>query len=402
MFLQYSTKRSSFFSQFIENVKQDMAKNKEMKESLKKFRAEAEKLEQSEALKSARQKFHNVESEASKSTEVFREKLGTIKSKVHEAMEEAGKTEFAKKASQITEELGKSAKGVGETLSETTQKLGTTGAFKTISQATEAVKKEMDNQGIQGRVYQGLQKLRKRNETADVADTKSYEPNVDATGVELHKDSKFAQSWQNFKDNNAYVNKVLDWKIKYDESENPVIRASRVLTDKVSDIMGNLFQKTELSETLTEICKIDPNFEQKQFLKDCENDIIPNILEAMVRGDLEILKDWCFESTYSILATPLTQAKKLGYYLDSKILDIENVDLAMGKVMEQGPVLIITFQTQQIMCVRDSKHTVVEGHPEKVMRVNYVWVLCRDPQELNPKAAWRLMDISANSQEQLV
>lgn len=260
----------------------------------------------------------------------------------------------------------------------------------------------MDNQGIQGRVYQGLQKLRKRNETAEVAEMKSYEPNVNATGVELHKDSKFAQSWQNFKDNNAYVNKVLDWKIKYDESENPVIRASRVLTDKVSDIMGNLFQKTELSETLTEICKIDPNFEQKQFLKDCENDIIPNILEAMVRGDLEILKDWCFESTYSILATPLTQAKKLGYYLDSKILDIENVDLAMGKVMEQGPVLIITFQTQQIMCVRDSKHSVVEGHPEKVMRVNYVWVLCRDPQELNPKAAWRLMDISANSQEQLV
>lgn len=104
-----------------------MAKNKEMKESLKKFRAEAEKLEQSEALKSARQKFHNVESEASKGTEVFKEKLGTIKSKVHEAMEEASKTEFAKKASQITEEIGKSAKGVGETLSETTQKIGTTG-----------------------------------------------------------------------------------------------------------------------------------------------------------------------------------------------------------------------------------------------------------------------------------
>lgn len=43
-----------------------MAKNKEMKESLKKFRSEAEKLEQSEALKAARQKFESVEKEASK------------------------------------------------------------------------------------------------------------------------------------------------------------------------------------------------------------------------------------------------------------------------------------------------------------------------------------------------
>lgn len=43
-----------------------MAKNKEMKESLKKFRDEAEKLEQSDALKAARQKFEAVEKEASK------------------------------------------------------------------------------------------------------------------------------------------------------------------------------------------------------------------------------------------------------------------------------------------------------------------------------------------------
>jgi len=221
-------------------------------------------------------------------------------------------------------------------------------------------------------------------------------------GLELHKDSKFYQSWENFKNNNTYVNKVLDWKVKYDESENPVIRASRLLTDKVSDVMGGLFSKTELSETMTELVKIDPNFDQKQFLHDCEKDIIPNVLEAIVRGDLEILKDWCFESTYNIIATPITQAKKSGLYLDSKILDIENIELAMGKVMEQGPVLIITFQAQQIMCVRDQKAQVVEGDPEKVMRVHYVWVLCRDPNELNPKAAWRLMELSANSQEQFV
>jgi len=44
---------------------------------------------------------------------------------------------------------------------------------------------------------------------------------------------RFYQSWEKFKDNNPYVNKVLDWKIKYDESENPVIRASRLLTNKV-------------------------------------------------------------------------------------------------------------------------------------------------------------------------
>jgi hypothetical protein len=30
--------------------------------------------------------------------------------------------------------------------------------------------------------------------------------NSDATGMVLHKDSKFYQSWQNFKENNTYIN----------------------------------------------------------------------------------------------------------------------------------------------------------------------------------------------------
>lgn len=59
-----------------------MQKNKEMKESLKKFREEAEKLEQSEALRSARQKFQAVESEASKGSEAIKEKLDSLKEKV--------------------------------------------------------------------------------------------------------------------------------------------------------------------------------------------------------------------------------------------------------------------------------------------------------------------------------
>nr|XP_012135590.1 PREDICTED: mitochondrial import inner membrane translocase subunit TIM44 isoform X2 [Megachile rotundata] len=395
-------RRPSFFTQFLENIKQEMQKSKEMKESLKKFREEAEKLEQSEALRSARQKFQAVESEATKSSEVIKEKLGSLKGKVQEVIEEASKSELGKKAGQLGEELTKSAREAAETISEKSQALGKTSAFQTISQTAEAVREELDQQGMHGRVYVPPKKLRKRKDVMEAVDIKQVQPNEEATGVELHKDSKFYQSWQNFKDKNPYLNKVLDWKIKYDESDNPLIRASRMLTEKVTDIMGGLFQKTDLSKTLTEICKLDPTFDKAQFLKFCETDIIPNILEAMIRGDLEILKDWCHEAPYNVLAQPLMQVGKLGYRLDNKILDINNVDLIMGKVMEQGPVLIISFQCQQIMCLRDAKNKIVEGDPDKVMRVTYIWVLCRDPTELNPKAAWRLLDLSATSTQQFV
>ena len=81
-------------------------------------------------------------------------------------------------------------------------------------------------------------------------------------------------------------------RVKFEESDNPLARGARLVTDKVQDIFGSVFTRTELSATLTEIVKIDPTFEREQFLKDCEVDIIPNILEAITRGDLEVLEDW--------------------------------------------------------------------------------------------------------------
>lgn len=44
--------------------------------------------------------------------------------------------------------------------------------------------------------------------------------------------------------------------------------------------VGGLFSKTEMSEVLTEILKADPSFDKDSFLKLCERDIIPNILEV--------------------------------------------------------------------------------------------------------------------------
>ena len=61
-------------------------------------------------------------------------------------------------------------------------------------------------------------------------------------------------------------------------------------------LKGGLLKKTEMSEVLTEIIKMDPNFDTNEFLKFVQTDIIPNVLESISKGELEILKDWCTET----------------------------------------------------------------------------------------------------------
>ncbi|KAJ1084808.1 hypothetical protein NDU88_004954 [Pleurodeles waltl] len=397
--------KKGFLSGLLNNIQQELAKNKDMKESIKKFREEAKRLEESDALQQARKKYKNIESETVRTSEVFKKKFGEITDTVKESLDEVTKSDIGRKIKEGVEEAAKTAKHSAETVTKGGEKLGKTAAFKAISQGVETVKKEIDESVLgQTGAYRPPTRLRRRSDySGDGArEDKVFEANEDAMGVVLHKDSKWYQQWKDFKDNNVVFNRFFEIKMKYDESDNALVRASRTITDKVSDLIGGLFSKTEMSEVLTEILKADPSFDKDTFLKQCERDIIPNILEAMIRGETEILKDWCYEATYSQLAHPIQQAKAMALQFHSKILDIDNIDLAMGKMMEQGPVLIITFQAQVVMVIRNQKGEVVEGDPDKVLRMLYVWALCRDQDELDPYAAWRLLDISASSSEQIL
>ncbi|XP_078054601.1 mitochondrial import inner membrane translocase subunit TIM44 isoform X1 [Mustelus asterias] len=397
--------KKGFLSGLLDSIKQELAKNKEMKDSIKKFRDEAKRLEESEALQRARKKYKTIESETVKTSEVLKKKLEEFSETVKESLDEVGKSDIGKKIREGVEEAAKSAKQSAESVSKSGEKIGKTTAFKAISQSVESVKKELDESVLgQSGTYRSPSSLRKRSDFSrdKMTQEKIFEPNEEAMGMVLHKDSKWYQQWKEFKDNNVVFNRFFEMKMKYDESDNTFIRASRAITDKVTDLIGGLFSKTEMSEVLTEILKVDPSFDKDTFLKQCERDIIPNVLEAIMRGELEVLKDWCYEATYSQLAQPIQQAKAMNLQFRSKILDIDNIDLAMGKMMEQGPVLIITFQAQLVMVIKNHNGEVVEGNPDKVLRMLYVWALCRDQDELNPYAAWRLLDISASSSEQIL
>ncbi|XP_054714223.1 mitochondrial import inner membrane translocase subunit TIM44-like [Uloborus diversus] len=395
-------KKKYFFSQVIENIKEDLNRNQEMKENLKKFREEAEKLEQSEALQKAREKYKLIEKETSRSSEQIKEQLESIRGKIKEGLEEAQKSEIGKKSRELTEELTKSAKIAAEAIAKQSEQLGKSTPLRAVAEGVKTVKEQIEDAELPGaRIYQTPAKLLKRSERSQIkVEQRIIEPNSEATGIELHKDSKWFQSWQNFRENNQYVNKIFDWKMKYDESDNAVVRASRLLTDKVTYLFGGLFQKSEISECMTEIVKMDPSFDKESFIKECETEIIPTILEAMSRGDLEILKDWCYEGPYSILSKPITDALNQGYHIESKILDISHVDVPMAQIMEQGPVLILSFQAQQIIAIKDANGNVIDGDPDKVLKMQHVWALCRDQTELDPHAAWKLLDIQFSYSEQ--
>lgn len=392
----YNNQSKGFFSRVLDNIKNEFSQNKDIKESLAKFRQETQKLEETEALRQAREKYKKVEAESMKDVN---EILENAKDSLKSGVEKAKDAEIIKKTIKIGDKISTTARGAAEGISRQGEYLKETAAFKRMSEASKSVEKELDDAEMLSSLYRGPKVLLKRSERSSSDVSSQYkdrvvEPNEEAQSVELHKDSKWSQNWKKFKEDNPYVNKVFEFKMKYDESDNPLVRATRTFVDKISDTVGGLFQTTDLSNVLTEICKVDPNFDINVFLKDCEKFIIPTILEAMCQNRADVLSDWCYEAVFNVLSQPQKEAQKQGLRIHSKILDLQNLELAMGKMMDQGPVLVVTFHAQQISYVLDSKGNVVEGNPDKIVQNTYVMAFCRDQSDLDPSTAWRLIDVA--------
>ena len=92
------------------------------------------------------------------------------------------------------------------------------------------------------------------------------------------------------------VSAFYDLKVKYDESDNIMIRASRAVTDRIGDTVGGVVTQTDMADVLTEICKIDSKFTKEEFVKQCQFEIIPTVLEAYLTGNSNVLEDWCHEA----------------------------------------------------------------------------------------------------------
>ncbi|KRX57770.1 Mitochondrial import inner membrane translocase subunit TIM44 [Trichinella sp. T9] len=409
-YLNYSFRRYSneknrgFFSGLINSIKSELARNKELKENLAKLKAESERLEQSEALKKAREKFDLIERETMRSSQYLRVKIAELQKELKQSLNEAKKMEFAQKGIEVGASAVKSAKEAANILGKSMDSISQTRTFQAIASVLKAkiVKEEFNDFALSGGyVYERLPKLRKRKECVESDEKKIIKPNSEATSVEVHKDQKWYAALKSWTESNAYYRKFLDVKMQIAESENPVVRATRYFGGKLSEFFDNLLDafldNCSVSEVLTEICRIDPNFDVTDFRKQCQRDFIPNVIEASNRGEEEILRDWCSEGAFNQLIALLSECKRAGYKHTFRLFDIDNVEIITGKITDMGPVLLVAFQTRQLRSIQTPDGKFVFGTTDYPLLITHLWAFCRDVDEPNAKAAWRVVDVHEHS-----
>ena len=213
----------------------------------------------------------------------------------------------------------------------------------------------------------------------------------------LHKDAAWKESWRNFRDSSKVVQGLFNLKSSYAESENPLVSTARSISDRVA----GFFAENETATVIKAFRAMDPSFQLEPFLQDMREYILPEVLDAYVKGDTETLKLWLSAAQYQVYAALTHQYATAGLKLDGRIVDIRNVDILNARMLENEiPVFIVTARTQEVHVYRNAKtNELSAGMEDRVQQVTYAIGVTRIPEDVsNPETrGWRLIELQKSS-----
>lgn len=186
----------------------------------------------------------------------------------------------------------------------------------------------------------------------------------------------------------------------YQESDNPLISTARSITDRVA----GFFAENETAHVIKKLRQMDPAFQLEPFLNELRDYMLPEVLDAYVKGDLETLKLWLSEAQYSVYEALTKQYRMAGLKTDGRILDIRHVDILRARLLDPGeiPVFIVTCRTQEVHVYRNAKtNQLAAGMEDKVQQVTYAIGMTRVAEDVsNPETrGWRLIEMQKSNRD---
>ncbi|KAG5948410.1 hypothetical protein E4U53_006290 [Claviceps sorghi] len=373
---------------FLETMNTEFQASKEWNESTKQIGAAAHQFSESESVRRAR--------------EAYEKSTGAISSTTSKAVKSTagaiGKGAAWTWETPVMKGVRKAANVTGDAVDKATKPIRETEAFRNV--------KDVIDDGSSSRYGGWIEKEERRKRRALMEQQNpthnqpmEEDPNA-GTNVTLHKDAAWKEAWRDFRDSNKFVQGLFTMKGRYEESENPLISTARSITDRI----GGFFAENETAMVIKKFRTMDAAFQVEPFLQELREYILPEVLDAYVKGETETLKLWLSAAQYSVYEALTKQYLQAGMKSDGRILDIRNVDILRARMLDPGevPVFIITCRTQEIHVFRNAKtNELAAGMEDKVQLVTYAIGITRVPEDVNnPETrGWRLIEMQKSGRE---
>lgn len=376
------------FQVFVDTFKQEWGKSKELQENIKALSDETGRMSESAAFKRAKEALEKAKSgtqEASSMTGEGLKKAGKV----------VGTAATAAWDSSVVKGTRKVVSSAADSVDRATEPIRQTEIYKDI--------KNVIDDGSSMR-YGGFEEKEARKRRRELEEQRKFHQsgmnarvhaNPEAgTGVIPHATAKPDRNIKDEFERSALGKKWQDLKISYEESENGLISSIRSVTDKI----GSFFEETEGAKVIRLFKEMDPTFRQEDFLREVREYILPEVLDAYVKGDGETLKVWLSDAPYNVWKESTKQHTKMGAFAAGRVLDIRGVDILSSKILPQNqqPVFVIGCRAQEVHLYKNVKTgEIVAGVEDQVQLSTYAMVITRIPEEMENEEThgWKITEL---------
>lgn len=373
---------------FFDTFKQEVKKSSELKENIKALQDESGRMAESEAFKRAKEAYARAQkgrSAAGKAVKKTADVVGGAAYKAWESPVGKGVRTTVKVSADVADKAfepvrkTKIYQDVSEVIDDGSSNMY--GGFLTKEQRQALREKELAR-----KLKEGFKSPVKENEEAGgeliATEIKSSGPST-------------SEKWESFKQKSPIGKAIVILKEKWDESENGLISLIRTIIEKIT----GFFAETEQAKTIRQLKYMDPSFKLTDFQKTLNDYIVPEVVDAYIKNDAKVLKEWFSEAPYNVWEANNKQFTQQGLFSDSRILDIRGVDIVTCKSLQPNdiPVVVVSCRAQEIHLYRKAKTgEIAAGTEDQIQLSTYAMVLTRIPEEFDNKTTegWKIVEFA--------
>jgi len=219
----------------------------------------------------------------------------------------------------------------------------------------------------------------------------SYEEALKREQTESHdsnvlREYAWGPSWEHFRANDPVITSIF----AYDDGnqKSDFFRSTKnKLTSSFSDTKAGI----------QEIQSADQSFDIDAVLRAMKNYTIPVILESYFNGKKEELKQWTSDDLFASLVQDIDQRKESidekAQIMDARV-KIKEINPVYAKLVNNRPVMVLSFKTDQAVLKKDEQGKVIEGDEAITEEKRYAAALVKEGGDNPITGGWRFLEIA--------
>ena len=151
------------------------------------------------------------------------------------------------------------------------------------------------------------------------------------------------------------------------------------------DIFDYVEENSKNAQVFKKMKEFDSDFSVNKFVSGAKM-AYEIILMAFERGDTEKLKTLLEKKVLTSFKSVIDKRKKDGFIVDAKFIGMRDIRIINASFSQKTKIADVTlsFKSEITTVVKDSKGSVIEGHPDEIKKQKDTWVFTKNLSEKSP------------------